>query len=252
MPNDIPEKYELKAPSGATFTDADITAFADEAKEYQLTQDQAQRMVEGRFKRTPKVPEKYDLKVPGGGTFTAADLETLGKEARELGLTNDAAQRYIDVRAKHVTRPPEKYELKAPDDQAFTDADLADVADEAKALGLSQARAQQLLDSRVATAKQVRDKFLADFKADKEIGGTNFDANVAFATKGLEHLWPQGSAGGAFVRGWLNRYGLGNHPEVARGLVKLGRELADDAGAAGGGAGGGGGKKSAAQVLYGG
>ncbi len=56
-------------------------------------------------------------------------------------------------------------------------------------------------------------------KADKEIGGDNYDANVGVAVKAIEAF------GNQALKDVLNQSGLGNHPEVIRFAMKAGAQL---------------------------
>lgn len=100
----------------------------------------------------------------------------------------------------------------------------------AKELGLPVDKAQKVLDKLVpaiaergqAAVQKVRDDMLAAAKADKDIGGEKFDENVAVAKMAIEAYFTP-----AFVK-FLNDSGLGNHPEMIRGLMKAGAPLKPD------------------------
>jgi len=59
----------------------------------------------------------------------------------------------------------------------------------------------------------------AEAKADKEIGGANYEANVAVAVRAIETF------GNQALKDVLNQSGLGNHPELIRFAVKAGAQL---------------------------
>jgi hypothetical protein len=131
---------------------------------------------------------------------------------------------------------PDKYEFKAPEGQTFDDGVLGKFAEVAKALNLPQDGAQRILDE-VAPALQARSmraltEFYADIggmpdtwaetvKADKELGGAALDRNLATAKKALD-------LGGESLTRLLTKTGLGNHPDVIRWAVRIGKSLSED------------------------
>ena len=70
-------------------------------------------------------------------------------------------------------------------------------------------------------------------KADPEIGGAGFDANVAYAKRAIDRF------GDDRLRGTLAQTGMGNHPELIRMFARVGRDLAPKPK-----------RKSAAEILY--
>ena len=100
----------------------------------------------------------------------------------------------------------------------------------AKELNLPQDKAQALID-KVAPAMKaqqdaafatMKDTLLAAAKADTEIGGEKFDDSVATAKLAIAEYFPP-----TFVK-FLNDSGLGNHPDMIRGLRKMGTALRQD------------------------
>jgi hypothetical protein len=86
------------------------------------------------------------------------------------------------------------------------------------------------------------DGWLNEAKADKEIGGDKFDANIATAKKALE-TW-----GSKELAKQLDQTGLGNHPDLLKFLVRAGKALQSGDVL---GPGGPGGKKNFTDALYG-
>lgn len=106
---------------------------------------------------------------------------------------------------------------------------LADVQAVAKEMGLSTEQAQKLLDHREQAAVKQREawtqqtqKWVDEVKADKEVGGQAFDANIALARGVIEKY------GTPEFKAALNETGLGNHPELVRFMVKIGRASSED------------------------
>jgi len=145
-----------------------------------------------------------------------------------------------------VTAPAEYGAFTVPDDYVVSDG----FKEIAKTLNLSQEQAQKAIDF---DAKRYKDqqaamaKTTADWaqaaKNDPGIGGEHFDANLGLAKKALEAF------GSPELNQLLNQSGLGNHPELLRAFVKVGRAISEDrlvTGAAGDSAP----SKSVAQRMY--
>ena len=65
-------------------------------------------------------------------------------------------------------------------------------------------------------------------KAAPDIGGTNFDQNLGLAKRGIETYFSPD-----FVK-LLDSSGLGNHPEMIRGFMKIGKTVSQDTFVSGG------------------
>lgn len=131
---------------------------------------------------------------------------------------------------------PEKYEFKVPEGVQLDETLVGEFTPIAKELNLDNAQAQKLVDlytkTRAADTQklydawaQTHEKWVGEAKADKEIGGANFDANVAIAKKAMNAA--QLGGGAALVEA-LNVTGAGNHPEIIRFFYKVGKLMADD------------------------
>jgi hypothetical protein len=119
---------------------------------------------------------------------------------------------------------------------------------------LPQEQAQRLVDFYAGKIRQhgaaqteswmkLNEKWVSDFKADREIGGERIQETVAAATRAMDRF---GSPG---LREALIMTGAGNHPEVIRFVARVGRATAEDRFVVAGGASTGT-SRSAAQVLY--
>lgn len=132
---------------------------------------------------------------------------------------------------------PDKYELKLPADvEHLSEADLATVAEEAKALNLTNEEAQKLVESRakdratfieaqMTAHKQRVETWAADLKKDPEIAGQDgavYDANIARAKMVVAKF-----ASPALIK-MLNDSGYGNHPELVRMMVNIGKAMKED------------------------
>ena len=128
---------------------------------------------------------------------------------------------------------PVLYEFKVPDgmpedfemDKAVFDA-LAEVSRETK---LSQEKAQTLINKvwpvmhRRAEEQQtaVHDQWIAEVKADPEIGGQKLPENLAIAKRAMKAYASEG------MQALLNGP-IGSHPDVVRFLVKVGQTVSED------------------------
>lgn len=131
-------------------------------------------------------PEKYEFKVPDGVELDETLVNEFTPLAKELNLDNEGAQKLVDL---------------------YTKTRAADI--------------QKLYDA----LAQTHEKWVGAAKADKEIGGANFDANVAIAKKAMNEA---SLGGGKNLVEALNETGAGNHPEIIRFFYRVGKLMADD------------------------
>lgn len=121
-------------------------------------------------------------------------------------------------------------------------------------LRLPQEQAQRLVDFYAGKIRQfgnaqaenwvtLNEKWVSDFKADREIGGDRIQETVAAATRAMERFGTPG------LREALIMTGAGNHPEVIRFVARVGRATAEDRFVIAAGASAGA-SRSAAEVLY--
>lgn len=117
----------------------------------------------------------------------------------------------------------------AIDAQAMTEAKQLFAAD-----GLSQERAQNYLDlytSKLKEAAEAPYQLWADtqrdwqqqVRNDREIGGAKLAGNLAIAGKAIDRF------GGTALRQALNLSGAGNHPDVIRAFIRIGKAISEDA-----------------------
>lgn len=98
------------------------------------------------------------------------------------------------------------------------------------------------VQQRQADAWQAQtEEWAATVKADKEIGGDKLTANLGVAQRALDTF------GTPELKEYLNGTGLGNHPELVKAFIKVGKAMSED----GMVTGKEGGQRSAAEVLYG-
>ncbi|MCU2426564.1 peptidase [Enterobacter hormaechei subsp. hoffmannii] len=147
---------------------------------------------------------------------------------------------------------PEKYEFTAGEGVELDTEALKDFEPVARDLNLTNEQAQKLVDAypkilagvqqRQAEAWQKQTEGWAEtVKADKEIGGDKLTANLSAAQRALDQF------GTPELKEYLNATGLGNHPDLVKTFVKIGKAMSEDGMVDGSNQG----QRSAAEVLYG-
>lgn len=158
--------------------------------------DQKQESKDGKADADkPKgAPEKYEsFKLPEGMEIDETAMGEAQTVFKELGLSQDQAQKLIDLQAKHESARAEANQ------KAFT---------------------------------EMVGGWLAEAKADKEIGGEKFNEKVNLAKQAIDAFSPtitndKGEKVNEF-RNFLSMTGAGNHPEMIRFLAKVGEAVAND------------------------
>jgi hypothetical protein len=151
---------------------------------------------------------------------------------------------------------PEVFELEAPKDGLLTKEYVTQFQKDAIAAGLSKDEAKDLLDTQYRAVKEYDDRTKVSVekakqdwremsKADKEIGGDNFNKTAELSRRVVEKF------GNEAFRKLLNESGFGNYPEVLRFLSKIGSAFSEDQLRAGS-ASSGGVQKSREEILFGG
>lgn len=124
-----------------------------------------------------------DFTVPEGMELNSALLEQAVPVFQELGLTQEQAQKLIDIQAAEV-----------------------------------QAAGERQVD----TFNQLLQDWLAESKADKEIGGDKFEQTVKVAQNAISKF------GTPELKQLLDQHGVGNHPEMIRFMARVGATLKED------------------------
>jgi hypothetical protein len=127
-------------------------------------------------------------------------------------------------------KAPAEYKFKAPEGKSFDDEVLKVYGGVAKELDLTQEDAQKVLD-KVAPAIEarqlqqvdsVRKSWIDATAKDAEIGGDKLAENVKLATAAFQRF------GTPALKEFLDSTGLGNHPELVRWALKVGKALSED------------------------
>ncbi|HDP4933819.1 TPA: peptidase [Escherichia coli] len=157
-----------------------------------------------------------------------------------------------DDKDKKPEGAPEAYEFKAAEGVELDTEALKDFEPVARELNLTNEQAQKLVDAypkilagvqqRQADAWQKQTEGWAEaVKADKEIGGDKLESNLSAAQRALDQF------GNPELKEYLNVTGMGNHPELVKAFVKIGKAMSEDGMVSGKDTG----QRSAAEVLYG-
>ncbi|HBR1369386.1 peptidase [Klebsiella sp. TF21-TM] len=174
-----------------------------------------------------------------------------GEGQQEKAENQDGEQQKAEKEQKQEGAP-EKYEFTAADGVDLDTEALKDFEPVARELNLTNEQAQKLVDAypkilagvqqRQAEAWQAQtEEWAATVKADKEIGGDKLTANLGVAQRALDTF------GTPALKEYLNGTGLGNHPELVKAFVKVGKAMSEDGVVTGKESG----QRSAAEVLYG-
>lgn len=169
---------------------------------------------------------------------TTADGAKTGDQGAETD-TGDKSKDGEDGKSKTddgktADGPPEKYEFEMPEGVEL-DAKLAEAVDPVlRDLGLTNEQANKLAKTfaeyRVSEAQGQSDAYAQQIedwgkaaRDDKEYGGAKFEENVPLAHKAIaQYGTPELKA--------LLAEGLGNHPEVVRFCIRVGKAMGEDPG----------------------
>lgn len=182
---------------------------------------------------SPAAPASPDTGAPTNSTDQAAataapaDPSKPAEGSPATAATTDPAK---------TEGAPESYAFVAPEGITLSDGVLQAVSEFARAGNMPQEKAQESLNGIItayqAQAQAEREAVLADWetqtKTDKEIGGDKFEASMASANKAIDQF------ASPDFRKFLDDTGLGNHPEMARMLSKIGQAISEDSFVGGG------------------
>ena len=129
---------------------------------------------------------------------------------------------------------PEKYEaFTLPEGMQADPEAVASFEKMARAQNMNQEAAQEWVNMQVETHNRavvaqeaewvtMKNDWLAEAKADTEIGGQKFDASIALSHRALDQF------GSPELDAVLERFGVGNHPEFIRFASKVGEAIGED------------------------
>lgn len=180
--------------------------------------------------------------------------ETPHEGATETQTQTQTTPQPEDKQDPQKQTPPEEYELELPEGSHLQPMDLEEVASFAKEHKLSQEQAQALVVQRDKVInnyiQMTNDKWteqtktwVENIKKDREMGGEAFEANAELAKRVIARF------GSQELRKALTDTGLGNHPELVRFVINVGKTMSEDVLVQPGRAASG--KKSTEDILYG-
>lgn len=176
---------------------------------------------------------------PAGSTDTGGEKSLPGSDSDENKGKPAGDGKPADGAAGTST-VPEKYDLSLPDDSPFNAAFVEGFSTKAKESKLSQEQAKALFDhvhqqfgERMAALQQSELKGGEAYNArvkqwareaanDKEIGGTNWNANIGLAKRVAAQFFdPE-------LIDFLENTGYGSNPKLIKALVNIGRAMGED------------------------
>ena len=171
---------------------------------------------------------------PAGETQEATAAPATEGEAPAAAATNDSdTANGEDSKPDEPAGAPEKYDdFKFPEGVESDAEVMAKASELFKEIGLTQEQAQKLVDfqtnSYTAEVEKTQqawsdqmDQWSKESKADKEFGGQGLKDNLVKAKAGMDAF------GNTEFKDMLEVTGIGNHPEMVRFLVKLGKEVSE-------------------------
>ncbi|HEC0985744.1 peptidase [Klebsiella pneumoniae] len=205
-------------------------------------------------------PAASEPAAPGAGAAPLGDQPaqqdgenpSVDGEGQQEKTENQDGEKQKTEKEQKQEGAPDKYEFQAGEGVELDGEALKDFEPVARELNLTNEQAQKLVDAypkilagvqqRQAEAWQAQtEQWAADVKADKEIGGDKLTANLGVAQRALDTF------GTPALKEYLNGTGLGNHPELVKAFVKVGKAMSEDGVVTGKESG----QRSAAEVLYG-
>jgi len=189
------------------------------------------------------------------GAAASVDEKTFGSKEPEPKAEPKASAEGAAAKGAEGGQPVVKpIELKLPEGSLLEAGAVERVKTLAKERGLSQEQAQELLDrehqvlasyaeGQKATLTKTMNAWVEELKGDKEVGGEKFKESSELAKRVIRRFGTE-----AFLKD-LNESGFGNHPELVRTFVRIGKAMSADSWVTPGAMPAP--KKSLAEALYG-
>ena len=182
--------------------------------------------------------QSTDTVLTGGATNSDAGAADAGTTADGAGADGSAeggdAGGSDNTGEGSQATPPDTYaDFTLPEGMPADAALLESALPIFKELGLTQEQAQKLVtleaervqagsQGQVDAFNQMTEKWQADAKSDSEFGGDKFDENVGVARAAIDKF------GTPELKQLLSEHGVGNHPEVIRFMVRVGKLTVED------------------------
>ncbi|MFH2815276.1 peptidase [Enterobacter ludwigii] len=152
----------------------------------------------------------------------------------EKPVDGDKSEKNPDDKEQKHEGAPEKYEFKPAEGQELDTAALEQFEPIARELNLTNEQAQKMVDlygtkimpmvqqQQAEAWQKTTEQWAADVKADKEIGGDKLTTNLSAAQRALDQF------GTPELKEYLEGTGLGNHPELVKAFIKIGKAMSED------------------------
>jgi hypothetical protein len=165
-----------------------------------------------------------------------------GDTSQDGESESDSGKAVVDYDSLEV---PEGFEVNFDDyKEAFEQAGFTQEQVQA-VLQLGAEKAKKDFEADQAAMDKVQDELREAARTDPEFGGEKFEENLGIAKKALDAF------GSPELTEYLQLSGAGNHPEVIRAFVKVGKAISEDRLVSPeSGHGTGGPKKSREEVMY--
>lgn len=165
--------------------------------------------------------------------LTATNPTAVADPATADGNTDGDAVTGDETDASSQTPPDTYADFAMPEGVEVDSALMTEAAPLFKELGLTQDQAQKLVDfqaKQVQASSESQDNAFTQLmndwqdqsKNDKEFGGDKFEESVGIARTAVDKF------GTPELKQLLEEHGVGNHPEVIRFMVKVGKLTAED------------------------
>ncbi len=162
------------------------------------------------------VNEPAEVNTPAETPKPASDVKPVEEKTENTPKESEPAKSVV----------PEKYDLKLSKDSLLDETIVKRTEAYARAQGLSQEDAQSVLKAQEEDVSAFMEDRKAAWKEqtlnDKEIGGEHLKENIALAHRVIDRFATPA------LKDELTKTGYGNHPELVRMLVKIGRLGAED------------------------
>lgn len=180
------------------------------------------------------VTESADVSTPAPTVLTATDSDAAPETPAAAESDTGGEEAPGDDTGSGSQTPPDTYaDFTMPEGVELDSELLSEATPLFKEMGLNQEQAQKLIDlqaksvqassaSQVGAYNQLMSEWQDQARNDKEFGGDKFDENIGVARSALEKF------GTPELKQVMEEYGIGNHPEVIRFMVNVGKMTMED------------------------
>lgn len=177
----------------------------------------------------PNKPAAEPVKVEAPAEYVAdpalSEADNAAKKAEF-----DAAKTEVDKAKLEADKPmdPAGYKIELREGEALDPEIDKEFRDYAAGKKLSQEEVDKLtgfqrkvMERQAANLAANVESWGKDLRADKEIGGKDFDLNCSFAVKARDAFFPPE------MKEVFNSTGLGNYPAFVKGMVRIGKAMSE-------------------------